>query len=100
MTIQDFCNILGGGLVSYSTINPKTLSQITPLSNGAMVCIYRYSIEDVIPPVNSPDFKPNPGFYEFPVVCWKGNSPTVNVMCNKVDLGLLRHQLQALHVFR
>lgn len=48
MSIQDFCNLLGGGLVSLSTIHPDTVAVISSMSAGAVICVYKYNPADVI----------------------------------------------------
>ena len=48
MTIQDFCNLLDGGLVSFSTLSAGTLSALTGMSSGAVICVYSYDAKDVV----------------------------------------------------
>lgn len=48
VSIQDFCNLLGGGLVSLSTIHADTLAVIGSMSSGAVICVYKYSPADVL----------------------------------------------------
>ena len=38
--------------------------------------------------------------HAFYVVCWRGSGRSVNVMCGKVDIERIKHQLEALCVFR
>ena len=38
--------------------------------------------------------------HAFYVVCWRGSGRSVNVMCGKVDIERIKHQLEALSVFR
>ena len=46
---QDFCNLLGGGLVSLSTLHPDTLKALGGLQSGALICVYKYDPADVLP---------------------------------------------------
>ena len=48
VSIQDFCNILGGGLVSLTTMTPDTVSILGPMPTGAVVIVYEYHVNDVI----------------------------------------------------
>jgi multisite-specific tRNA:(cytosine-C5)-methyltransferase len=100
--VQDFCNIMGGGLVSYATLSKQTLQTINSLSNGVIICVYKCSPEDVLNSTSSTSSVENNSDapYEFSAVCWKGFSPCINVMVNRTDLELFRHQLSGLNVFR
>ena len=48
VSIQDFCNILGGGLVSLTTMTPDTVSILGYMPTGAVVIVYEYHVNDVI----------------------------------------------------
>ena len=48
VSVQDFCNLLGGGLVSLSTLHPDTLVALAGLSSGAVICEYKYRKADVL----------------------------------------------------
>ncbi len=132
VNIQDFCNILGGGLVSYATLSAGTIAKLSKVTSGVIICSYLYSPEDYIAPevnttsatdtaksednvdasgmskesqelvnsLNRQDRKVANPQYEFHAVCWKGTSRTLNVMCGKVDIEFLKHQLAVLNVFR
>ncbi len=97
VTIQDFSNLLEGGLVSYSTLSPQTLQSLTALTAGIVICTYHYKPSDV---VSVTEVAVKEGDYDFSMVCWKGSSACLNVMCSKIDLQSFKHQLNALHVLR
>jgi hypothetical protein len=48
VSCQDFCNILGGGLVSLSTFHADTIKLLSGIPSGAMICVYKYDPEDII----------------------------------------------------
>ena len=48
VSIQDFCNLLGGGLVSLSTLHVDTLKFMANMSSGAVICTYKYHPRDVL----------------------------------------------------
>jgi hypothetical protein len=48
VTCQDFCNLMGGGLVSFATLSAATLSALTSMSTGALICVYEYDAKDVL----------------------------------------------------
>eukprot|EP01038_Epipyxis_sp_PR26KG_P012391 gene12391-16619_t len=127
-TIQDFCNILGGGLVSYTTLSPMLVMalQDSTIIPGVVICCYEYHPRDIVedgqsePELNnnrnstaknikadrndkdlqsSNDLKSVPS-HEFYVICWKGYQKTLNVMCGKTDIEDMKHQLEALKVLR
>ncbi len=120
VTIQDFCNILGGGLVSYSTLSAQTIQQLCTMSCGVVICSYHYDSADYIDPVaNQQTFAdddkpkeeiklgsssgskgPREGNHQFHAICWKGTSKTINVMCSRIDIDFMKHQLQVLNVLR
>ena len=45
--IQDFCNLLGGGLTSLSTIHADTVAVLGNMSAGAVICVYTFDPADV-----------------------------------------------------
>ena len=47
MRIQDFCNLLGGGLTSLSTIHADTVAVLGNMSAGAVICVYTFDPADV-----------------------------------------------------
>lgn len=86
----------------------STVQALSALTPGSIICEYVYSPEDVVAAAAQPDAQtkaPTPSGGDsrrcvFRVVCHKGFSRTVNVMCSKVDVQSLRHQLEALGVYR
>lgn len=125
VTIQDICNFIEGGLVSFSTLSRETVAQLQDISTGSLLVYYDYKPEDVI--MNSLADGTSIGEaisltsmesikkHRIHVVCWRGINPTLNVMCSKlgnlsssplppsnvvVDSDNLKHQLQALNVLR
>ena len=97
VTIQDFCNLIEGGLVSTSTLDEKTNENIQKLGTGSIVCTYKYTPEDV-----NQGEQPNTTVSEciFHCVCWKQSEKTVNVMMGKVDRARVKHRLESLKVMR
>lgn len=86
MTLQDLCNMLAGGLVSYSTLDESTITQLIAQSVGCVIAAYRHTI-------------PSTGQEQvFRLVVWRGTSRTINVMCHKTDLDHMTHQLQTLGI--
>jgi hypothetical protein len=126
VTIQDFCNLLGGGLVSFSTLSASTLASMNSMGVGAFIAVYQYKPEDVLPgKVQSLDSAasstaegasssamavapapaPAPGAvashaHNYYAICWRGNSRTVNVMCGRREVDAMKHSLDALGVLR
>lgn len=127
VNVQDFCNILGGGLVSFTTMSAPTIQQLCTLPAGVVICTYTYDPADYIAPTSTSQAiaeseaeapaangeekieenielgkvsGPRQGSYHFHVVCWRGTSRTINVMCGKVDIEMMKHQLAALNVLR
>lgn len=99
VTIQDFCNMLGGGLVSYSTLSAETLVRLNAIPSGVVIAIYEYRPQDVVPAAaaaasvdeaqqaassTATASAPAAGMHKFYAICWKGNSRAINVMCGKV----------------
>lgn len=93
---QDMSNILGGGLVSFITLSASTLQQLHAQNSGMVICTYTYSPADVVDAVPR---EPSDALV-FRVVCWKGFSKTMNVMCSKIDIDQMKHQMAALGVLR
>jgi hypothetical protein len=84
--VQDFCNILGGGLVSYSTLSSKALNGLSALTEpGVVIAVYSFSPNDlvIVPDREEAAIETQPQ-HEFYAVCWKGNSRSLNVMCGKI----------------
>ena len=98
VTIQDFCNLLGGGLVSFTTLSAPTVLALLSMQSGIFISCYRYRHEDVLKTSDTTSYSADQ--IEFAVVCWRGSARAVNVMCGKVDTDRIKHQLEALGVFR
>ena len=100
VSVQDMCNLLEGGLVSYTTLSNGLIEQLATVSTGAAVCMYTYNPADVVSPpsTNSSVFPTTPVSYY--IVVWKGKSRTLNVMANKIDLDTIKSQFQITGVFR
>jgi hypothetical protein len=89
--IQDMCNFIEGGLVSFSTLSPETVSQLNRISTGSILAYYDYRPEDVLASSStslaevvgtaSLDLMKSHRMY---AVCWRGANPTLNVMCSKL----------------
>jgi hypothetical protein len=91
--IQDMCNFIEGGLVSFSTLSAETVSQLNRISTGSILVYYDYRPEDVIVSSTttsslaevlgtaSLDHLKSHRMY---AVCWRGANPTLNVMCAKL----------------
>ena len=95
--IQDFCNMMGGGLVSYNTLTADCINALNGLSTGIVICSYLYNPDDVVLPVATASSSTATatttstaaapavtGVHRFYIICWKGNSRAINVMCGKV----------------
>lgn len=108
VTIQDFCNMLGGGLVSFSTLSEDTVNSLNALNEpGVLVCVYEFSFNDVIDTatdgnsditMNNSTNDSSP--YTLHCVCWRGKGRTMNVMCGKKEMELMQHELKSLRVLR
>jgi hypothetical protein len=48
LTIQDFCNLLGSGLVSFSTLSAETIKAVNAVGHGVLICEYKFRPSDVI----------------------------------------------------
>eukprot|EP01032_Pedospumella_encystans_P019869 gene19869-22583_t len=82
VSIQDFCNMLGGGLVSFSTLSPEFVNALYQTPTGVLICKYTYRPEDVLLPEGSASAVPTT-VHNFYAICWKGNTRAINVMCGK-----------------
>ena len=104
--IQDFCNVLVGGLCSISTFSPETAQALSLLSNGVVIIVYTFSFDDVLKQdivssvISSESNDSSLTNYEFYAICWKGGGSSLNCCIKKVDLELIEHQLAALKVLR
>lgn len=105
VTAQDFSNLLGGGLVSFNTLSPATVQTCSNMPSGALICVYKYSPEDVVSSegadasslesldaarqkesssLNHRDASTSAspvGDHCIYAICWRGNTRTLNVMC-------------------
>jgi hypothetical protein len=93
--IQDFCNLLEGGLVSYQTLSAETITQLMTMSIGCLICMYPYEYTSTTSTNEQVTKK-----HTFELVCWRGSSRALNVMCHQTELTLIKHQLQTLGILR
>ena len=105
VTIQDFCNLLGGGLVSFSTLTDNTVNSLNALDPGILICVYEFSFSDVVETEGITDIVASSSTentipHQLHCVCWRGKGRTMNVMCGKTEMELMKHQLKALRVLR
>jgi hypothetical protein len=96
MHVQDFSNLLGGGLVSFSTLSENTVQTCSAMGPGALICVYRYDPADVVTdsataatdssadeavvPAATSAMSKEHFIY---AICWRGATRTLNVMCGK-----------------
>jgi len=100
VTAQDMCNLLEGGLVSYSTLDAATVAVLTALERGPIVCTYKYNDADVVS-AGMDHVKPAQRVPPLYIICSvNGNTRAMNVLCGKTDAESLRHSLQSMGVFR
>ena len=93
VSIQDFCNILGGGLVSYSTLSAKCVQAALEKRVGTLICIYDWKPSDVmgaagtgaLSAADEDASQPAEGsvHHRFLAICWRCAGRTLNVMCSK-----------------
>jgi len=120
LCVQDFSNLLGGGLVSFHTLSTAAIQALLSFSSGVVICWYDYDTRDRMlaatsassasdtsasdsPVVCEPSTAVLPScspVHRFHIICWRGYSRALNVMCGKVDLDRMKHQLSALGVLR
>ena len=62
--------------------------------------MYDYSPDDVVPSDDGSDSPVDTRKHTFHAVCWRGVKNTLNVMCAKPDLDSMRHQFEALKIWR
>ncbi|CAE7473089.1 NSUN2 [Symbiodinium microadriaticum] len=100
-TVQDFCNFLEGGLISFTTLSKSCLEGLSQVSSGSVMCVYHFSPEDIVQSEeNTNSTSVDDRVHTFHAVCWRGVKNTLNVMCAKPDLEDMRHQFQALKIWR
>lgn len=124
VTIQEFCNLLGGGLVNLSNFSSETLDILNQKTAGTIICSYVYNKNDFLSVEQRKalgcyetqkseenteesgetaeiDSVPREGNFVFHILAVKNNSrTTLNVMCGKTDVDNMKHQLMALSVYR
>ena len=131
LCVQDFSNLLGGGLVSFQTLSPAAIQALLSFTSGVVICWYDYdprdrvlaaasgaqasdsasgastsdsasgaSISDSVVCAAAPEDESSCPSHRFHIICWRGYSRALNVMCGKVDLDSMKHQLSALGVLR
>ena len=130
VTVQDFSNLLEGGLVSFSTLSSTTVQALSSISSGGVIAVYKFNSSDIIrtssgtgdnsssssvektaeKPVDDSSVPTEPVAVgqegqQYPehylnAICWRGNTRTLNVMCGKVEIESMKHQLAALRVLR
>ena len=129
VTVQDFSNLLEGGLVSFSTLSSTTVQALSSISSGGVIAVYKFNSSDIIrassgtgdsssssvventaeKPVDDSSVHTEPATacqgQQYPehylnAICWRGNTRTLNVMCGKVEIESMKHQLAALRVLR
>lgn len=102
VSIQDLCNMLQGGLVSYHTLSDSMVNQLYGQSTtGSVICTYHYKTADTVENASVADISSvSPKDLVFYIAAWKGKSRTMNVMASRVDLEAIRISLTALNVYR
>lgn len=95
---QDFCNLLGGGMCSLSTLSNDTVTVLLKMSIGAVVCVYEWTPSDSDPDVRQA--WDTSASHRFLAACWKCSGRTVNVMCNKIDVESMKNQMAILGALR
>lgn len=101
-SVQDFCNFLEGGLVSFTTLSPDVLQGLQAVSSGSVVCYYEFERGDIVESDGAGDSASGHDgrSHTFYAVCWRGIKNTLNVMCTKNDLEDMKHQFKALNIWR
>lgn len=98
VTIQDFCNFVEGGLVSFSTLAPETIEKLNQITSGSICAYYDFKYEDIIRDETTESSFTNSSNdnndnnnnnnnhlkHRMYVVCWRGTNPTLNIMCSKL----------------
>jgi hypothetical protein len=89
VNVQDFCNLLEGGLVSFSTLSDGAVAALQNMPFGSFVCSYEFSPSDVLGSSAQMEVDHQQGAQHiFYAACWRGVGPTINVMCNKIGIFL------------
>lgn len=91
-------------MVSFSTLSAGTIEALEQQVHGVVILEYVHDPKDRVTSVDGYDTTAVKGeekcAYRYYLVGWKGHSRTVNVMCGKVELEAMKHQLEALKVLR
>ena len=85
------------------SITKDTIQRLISLSAGIVICFYEFDSADVLAGENSKMDESSssaPQAYSFYAVCWRGEARALNVMCSKVEVESMKHQLAALKVLR
>lgn len=96
VSAQDFCNLMEGGLVSFSTLSSAAISSLNDISCGSFVCSYEFSPQDVLHVGDKAIQDQSIGDstrYTFHAACWRGVSQTINVMCSRIGKFLIHFEL-------
>ena len=117
VTAQDISNLLEGGLVSLSTLSEAVKAAVEAMDTGSLVVQYTFKPTDVIeseidvgkgtggdssilpgvPSAAQIERVSNRPYY---LVCFKGSTRALNVMCTKNEMESVKHQLKSLGVLR
>jgi hypothetical protein len=94
VTIQDMCNFIEGGLVSFSTLSRETVTKLQHIQTGSILAYYDFRPEDVLPAEAAAEGEEAASAtaaatataktHRLHVVCWRGANPTLNIMCSKL----------------
>jgi len=97
VSVADFSHLCqGGGLIGHNTLSAETMRQLMVIPSGPVLCVYDYRPEDVLDGhVANAERE-----HRFEMVCWRGSGRLLNVMCNKIDMQQMMHQLKAIKVLR
>jgi hypothetical protein len=102
VTAQDMCNLLEGGLVSYSTMSAGVSDELCNTSRGPIVCVYSFDVADVIADDSTTDgtadVDTSVDISPICIICNVGSTRAMNVLCAKVEAKRCRHQLKSLRV--
>lgn len=82
--IQDFCNFVEGGLVSFSTLSPETVDKLNQITSGSVCAYYDFKQEDVLSKTSTSSEQNNHLKHRMYIVCWRGTNQTLNIMCSKL----------------
>ena len=101
LTIQDFCNLLDGGLVSFTTLSPETCQKLESQGAGAIVCVYKWNASDMLEGSKEASVNVNYDYIQpLCVMASFGKGKSLNVLCGKTDAESIKHQLESMKVYR